>query len=266
MSQGDGAASREFFQDLVANEFAFRRETFSRLFNTRLDPRRDYDREFGHPKPSELTAAYYQLLHDYDPIGCRVDQVLPRECWQVQPEVYEDEDADVTTPFEARYKEVCRSLAGGRSWHKDDYGSRLAEALRRADEQSGIGHYGGLLLGLDDTPTLDSYRLPAERRQGRELLYVRSFPESLLTILKWDQDVKSPRYMQPLSYGVTLASPVSGERTQFPAQQDSGTFTLEVHWSRVVHLADNLESSEWIASSTPRRSTAQARKPSGKTA
>jgi hypothetical protein len=309
----------EAFQDLVYNVLSARREFIQQL----LDPRRDYDEECGYPK-GYVQPQVYQDLFDREPIPNRVVSCLPKESWQVQPRVYEDEDTETVTEFEKAWDGVGRMLRGPYSHYKEEEGSPIWDYTLRGDILSGIGHYGIMLLGIDDGKPLDqpvdgvdeavkkmvadpetedgeeqevqgysqvgygnyaisgysapyggsiedesdepTYRkadasrangktrkaslklkrkLPpgmkadASKAKRRRLLYVRVFPESLAVISVYDSDRSSPRYMQPVRYTVTLNDPSDAQ-----AGIGMSTATVEVHWTRVIHLADNLLSSE----------------------
>ncbi len=134
-------------EELVGNVLTSRKEFFSQF----LDPRRNIDDECGYPQSSgTINPSIYQELFDREAIAARVVEVLPRETWQVQPLVYEDESSDISTPFEEAWDNLAQQLRGEQSYFKDDEGHPVWEYLRRADELSGIGHFGIILLGLDD--------------------------------------------------------------------------------------------------------------------
>lgn len=71
------------------------------------------------------------------------------------------------------------------------------------------------------------------------LLFLRVFDESLVQVVQYEADLRNPRFGQPVMYLITLNDP----RTPH-----SGIglpmATLRVHWSRIIHIADNLRSSE----------------------
>lgn len=69
--------------------------------------------------------------------------------------------------------------------------------------------------------------------------YMRVFPESLAPISKWESNPNSPRFGQPVAYNVTLTDPKDIHAGQGVVMQ-----TVEVHWTRIIHIADNLQSSE----------------------
>jgi len=222
----------DHFQDLIDNVLSLRRDWFRAL----ADPRRDVNDECGWPVQPE--PALYQELFDRDPIANRVVSCLPRECWQVQPLVFESEAADEATEFENAWDGLAQALRG-RSWFQDEAASPVWEYLLRADILSGIGQYGVILLGLDDLKKGEDLRKPAT--EARNLRFIRVFPETLAQITKFNQDPSSPRNGQPEEYLVTFNS---------YTEQSGGnavglsSASMPVHWSRVIHVADNPRSSE----------------------
>jgi len=228
----DNHSTRHEFSEMVGNVLMSR----SDLFKAFLDPRRDIDDDCGYPKTNEITGDKYRMLYDREAVAARVVEVMPRESWQVQPTVFETEEAEHVTPFEAAWKELHGALRGD-SWYQDEEGSPIWEHLRRADELSGIGKYGVLLMGLDDG---DEMSKPVERREGTRLLFLRSFDEALVSIAHYEPDITSPRFGQPLLYRITFNDP----RDSSQGGVGLPLATIAVHWSRVVHIADNLGSSE----------------------
>lgn len=138
---------REMLEDLLYNVMSNRRDFLNQL----MDPRRNLERECGWPSlTSNINAHFYRQLYDFDPLAARVVQLMPRECFQVQPSVYETDDLDDKTPFEEAVDALNESLSEGPSWFREEKGSRLWEYIRRADELSGIGSFGIILIGIDD--------------------------------------------------------------------------------------------------------------------
>lgn len=381
-----------------------------------MDPRRDYNKECGYPETWEITSEKWQDYFERHPVANRVVELMPSECWQLTPDIVEDEDANITTPFEKAFAEISLSLRGSNSYFRpdEDQAHPVWEMCRRVDIQAGIGQFGVLLLGVDDglslnqpvegwqepnvgkitwneqgvravqehvianssklsirnidkyvslgpdgqliwnlkavtleeeeedeegnkvktkrvgyepvgkkdsafkedvqststeqgngkakretmpgmdvdkvneggdpisdraftndkDPQQSDYRDPMdihgqndikgpveddreplvtedndpmaqpqgedlEEGQTRQLLYLRVFPESLVSIVQYEQNIRSPRFGQPVMYRITLNDPL---------QQQTGVglplSTVEVHYSRVIHVADNLASSE----------------------
>jgi len=187
----------------------------------------------------------YKLLYNRESIATRVVQILPHESWKTTPEVIEDEDVENTTKFEEAWSQLNKDLRGT-SWLRDEESSPIWEHLRRADVLSGIGHFGVLLLGIDDGQEL---RQPVEgiksdgssdgTKRNRKLLFLRAFDEELVDITQYEKDPLNRRFGLPVMYSITLND---------PNEQHSGIgiplATVNVHWTRVIHLADNLDSSE----------------------
>jgi hypothetical protein len=233
------ASALRRFERVVHNSL-FAREAFLRRL---MDPRRDIDDECGHPK--SVTVEDYQDLYDRDAVSTRAVEVFPRESWQVQPKVYEVEQESITTPFEEAFHALGEQLRGESSWYNEEGGSPIWEYLQRIDILSGIGQYGVLLLGLDDGAEL-SEPVPMRTRDSqdvslRKLLYVRCFPEMLANIVEFENDRSNPRYGQPKMYQITFNDPREGVVT---GGLGYNTSTMDVHWTRCIHVADNLGSSE----------------------
>jgi len=153
----DPATASRYF-DMVANITSVRSNLFQKLF----DPRRNIDDECGYPQTEQtawgataIDPDFYRNLYDREAIATRVVEVMPRECWQMTPMVYEDEDPDNVTAFEEAWDVLGQQLRGEQCWYQDEEGSPVWEVLRRADILSGIGHFGIILLGLDDGLPLD---------------------------------------------------------------------------------------------------------------
>ena len=205
----------------------------------------DVDKECGYPLTQEITPQDYRLMYERHPLAARMVDVFPKECWTVTPSVYETEDPEHITPFEEAWLGMAKKLQG-ENWFKDEQGSPIWETLRRIDILSGIGHYGVLLFGIDDGMDLS---LPAKYRTGgdgvapRNLLYLRAFDESLALVTQWETDRTNPRYGKPTRYQITLSDPSSSSSASGIGEP---TATVDVHWTRILHVADNCGSSELI--------------------
>lgn len=227
---------------LVANAIMSRLKAFQR---GRGDERRDLYEECHWRREWDARGLYWTYRRN--PVAGRVVEVLPKECWQVIPWVGETEDMEVTTPFEKSFSELSNQLNGGLSFYRGPENANFWEYMRRLDVMSGVGRYGVLLLGIDDGRDLSK---PADLRQrsspDRKLLYMRVYPESMAQITAYETSKFSPRYGHPLSYNVACYDSEFNNTEGAAPPSD----TVNVHWSRVIHLADNIESSEVLG--TPR--------------
>lgn len=110
--------------------------------------------------------------------------------------------------------------------------------LRRADILSGIGNFGILLMGVGDNKPLSE---PVEIGENikHKLQYVRPFPQAQIEIAASEMDKRNPRYGHPTMYRIQFQP--------WDIELDGGFTDMsmqEVHWTRVVHIADNREISE----------------------
>jgi hypothetical protein len=200
-----------------------------------LDGPRDIDAECGYP--TWLTPDHYRAMYDREGIAKRVVVCEPEESWKVQPEVYEDEDPATDTEFETTWK---RFVGKHNIWN----------LLLRADCLSGIGQFGVILLGLNDGKELwepvEGVKEDGTWEEGLEhkVLYLRPFSEEVLFVKTRQRDASSPRFSQPLLYTIIFRD--------YPnwGVQAGEIISKDIHWSRVIHLADNRKMSEVFG--TPR--------------
>lgn len=214
----------------------------------RIDQRgRDINEECGYPDGDQPAPFYWEL---YESVGIanRVVNVFPEECWSVYPELTETDDVEYT-PFEEE-------------WNKLNKDSMIWSFLNRGDELSGIGNFGCMFLGFADgndpltpVPGVGDDGNPSKDNDGNpvkvenQLLFMRTFDASNVTVSKYEGDLRNPRYGQPVEYQINVLNPALGmtqtdSHGNFIAQQTTTKTTLNVHWSRVIHLADNRKSSE----------------------
>jgi hypothetical protein len=184
-------------------------------------------------------------MYDRESIATRVVEVLPKECWKTLPKIVEDENSEVSTEFEKAWDEVGKSLQE-ESWFEDKEANPIWEYLLRADILAGIGHYGVMLLGVNDGKELSE---PLEPKEGMELLYLRPLDQSLADVTVWETDRNDKRFGRPTVYSLTLNTP---SESNIAAVADGGgstvlsTETQNVHWTRVVHFADNVGTSDVV--------------------
>jgi hypothetical protein len=213
--------------ELAANASVFRREVLAGMLDRYAG--RDIDKECGYPNP--VTSDYCKQLYDREGIATRVVTVFPEETWKHDPEVIETED-DTDTEFEKAWKNLSKRF-------------NVFNVLQRADSLSGIGQFGIILLGIDDgldlskpiDGVLDSGELQPGTKQ-RKLLYMRTFDQTCVQIASFENDTTNPRFGKPKAYNINFQTLTMREGPQPPVSQ-----TL-VHWTRVIHIADNREDSE----------------------
>ena len=282
--------------ELINNLTSLRVDLFRKLF----DPRRNIYDECGYPH-GYIQPELFKELYERDAVGARVVEIMPKECWQCQPTVYEDADTETKTPFEEAWYDFGKSLLGEQSWFADEEASPVWEYLLRVDILSGIGQYGILFIALDDGKDLDQ---PAEvikeensverlspgfeakkqqaKKEGKEfdskldsrtkkptanvdgtpinysltynkeaeprkVMYIRAFPETQARVATVEANRTSPRYGLPVLYSITFNDQSNAPTGAIGAGlvSDGGsvtgytTHTVNVHWTRIIHIVDN---------------------------
>lgn len=235
------------------------------LLRMLVDGPKDIDAECGYP--TWLTPEHYRRMYDREGIAKRVVDCMPEETWALDPEIFEDEDESTETPFEKAFDSLCKRM-------------NAISFLQRIDILSGVGQYGLLLIGIDDGKELSEPVANVETELAslndtdsgsseedtddeadddgtdstveddtedgsseeftptRKVLYFRVFDESAVFVKLRETDAKNPRYGQPISYNIQFRD--------YPnwGTQAGETISKEVHWTRVIHVADNRKMSE----------------------
>lgn len=217
-------------QDIIRNDVILR-STFLKRW---LDPRRDMDTECGYPQ--EIRIEDYKKAFERGDLASRVVMLYPEETWCSSPEVLENDDEDLTE-FEQEFIQLDATM-------------NIFSYLERVDILSGIGQFGVLLLGISDGKNLDQpvaglndkgeLDADAAPSEDMELLYLRAFDQQAVKVKKVETRQSSPRYGLPVLYEITfvnLADGIIDGTTEELSKQ-------EVHWHRLLHVADNRVSSE----------------------
>jgi len=210
--------------------YAIRSALYGMIASRLLDSgSRDIDTEAGY-LPIISVAAYGQM-YDREGLGQRVVHLWSDECWLATP-TFRETERDKETTWETNWK----------AW---DRKTRFVRSLYTLDQISGVGHFGAMFLGLSDKLSPDQPVKGWERGEpespGRELqlLFTRCFDERSVTIDKFDTDPMSPRFGMPSYYRFNLntTNPLAD------AVEPNKPNHVTVHWSRVIHYADNCRSS-----------------------
>lgn len=191
---------------------------------SRLGQQYDGDRDIYQALGYPLTLTYSDYAAKYDRQDA-AKAIIDRPVngtWQGGVSVVETTDAEETS-FEKDWKELDNKL-------------KFSSKFRRLDKLTGIGHYGVMLLGLDDVGNKDDLKKPVLGK--RKLLYVKPLGEGSAQVKTWENNTKDERYGLPKFYSLTIV------------KDSNNSTTIEVHWSRVVHVTDDLLESE--SEGTPR--------------
>lgn len=145
--------------------------------------------------------------------------------WKAQPTITDDPDTEEeSTPFD----EAMQVLF-------DHYG--LLRYWERVDRLAGLGEYALLYLGLSDADDAD---LDEEVADGSftplntvddpfdsGLAFMKPYSQRRVSDIDEEKDVRQPRFGLPVEYTIEF-------------DQEDSAFTNEVHYSRVVHVAEDL--------------------------
>lgn len=182
---------------------------------------RDIDLECNYPL--DMSSADYKKMFERNGVANRVVRLLPEESWSSVPEVYETEE-----PTETAFEKALNDLIKQKN---------IFYCLKRGDILSGIGRFGVILLGLDDGKQLNEPVKGIDAKTGEKtgtdsykLLYLKMFDESAVDIARVELDVTSPRYGFPVEYTIRFVD---------YATSSANIQSQTVHWTRIIHLADN---------------------------
>lgn len=126
------------------------------------------------------------------------------------------------------------------------------DIFRRADLTTGYSRFGIIIIGLDDgqkleTPARASFspnEFGTNRRPGKpnKVTYMQPYSELGVSISDFEQDTASPRFGKPLLYQISIneteAGTMAGRTIGVPR------FSHKVHWTRVIHICDNIVEDE----------------------
>jgi hypothetical protein len=313
-SNNELSALCNYARETITNYLSLRQSSIQRT----SQEIRDIDKECKYI--INPTIEQYYSFYENNPIAARIVELFSKECWQVSPSVYETENEEEITGFEQSIHNIANQLRG-QSWYEGDEDNNILwEICQKADEVSGISHYGIILLGFDDvfhpshlakpvrgmelpfqesnylnpepyydgdvsslpgnpdgSITAPNYYNPtpipnpnpnsSDGNDGivpnpqqsksvnpsstipnpagtvvNKLLFMRPFPEVMARVASTEQNKLSPRYGFPKTYLVTFNDNREGSLSLV---DEVGT-TCTVHWTRVIHIADNTVSSPFL--------------------
>lgn len=189
--------------DLIA------RSQYAAMAGITFGTKRDLYTTLGYPRL--LTPKDYRERYERGDLAARVVEAYPHATWRGGAELVEDEDPDTVTAFEEAFDELEERL-------------QVWSVLGRADVLCGLGPYSVVLIGA---PGALESELP--RFSGPDgVLYLAPYGPEEVSVDLWEENVEDPRYGLPLFYKIR-------RRTALVSSVDR-----RVHWTRVVHVADNL--------------------------
>lgn len=196
--------------------------------NSTLNGNKDINFSCGYP--NFISTQNYDELYTREGVAKKVVTFEPSESWRVDPSVVED-DKPEDTVFEKDWKALEKQF-------------KIYQYLHRVDRLSRIGKFGVLLIGIGDSLDLALPSTNINEDTGKvkdsptkhDLLFLRPFREKFVDIKTTEHDHTSPRFGLPKMYSLRF------EQTSQSGSTMSAT--KNVHWTRIVHIADNRDESE----------------------
>jgi hypothetical protein len=205
----------------VLTAIASRAQLFSRL-GQQYGGARDIYQALGYPL--EIKYEDYAARYSRQDMASAVINRPVNATWRGGVGIIEPDTKKEVTSLEKDWKSLNKSL-------------KLDSVFRSLDKVTSVGKYGVLMLGLDDVSNQEGFKQPVNTTGDRKLLYVRPFGEGAAEIKEWESDTTSERFGLPLIYQLTL---------QTSSNRSSGVTdgTVDVHYSRLIHVAFNTLQSE----------------------
>lgn len=192
---------------------------------TQFGGSRDYYAILGYPLNPEIED--YLAKFDRDALGGTIIEFPPAETWRDTPTVKDGKD-----------KEAKEDTAFCEAWSDFAEKQRVYHYCHRADVLAGIGRFAVLLIGVAGSRDL---KTEVKRLNSLEqVIYLRPYGEQSVKIKEFDTDPASARFGLPHIYTIAT-NDFTGAR---PYDGEMSTRTVEVHWSRVVHVAEGLLENE----------------------
>jgi uncharacterized protein len=190
------------------------RRSFANQAGVTFEGERDLYCTLGY-KP-ELSTHDYWSRYRRNAVAARVVEAYPKSTWRGTGTVIETTDPSIETEFEQAWDELDTRLS-------------IWPTFMKADILAGLGRFSVILLGAPGT--LSS---PLTRVNTQELAVLSCFSEKDVHIKTWEGSLASPRYGLPTAYTFARLDPSA----LGPTIRTTGD--TEVHWSRVIHVADGL--------------------------
>lgn len=203
-------------QQIVTMSSVMGRALLSRALGggTQFNGVRDMYEVLGYPR--EILFSSYLEKYLRQDIAGKVIDLPAQDTWRKPPKIKDgDEDSSmegVRSPF---LQGIQYLVEKRRMWHY----------LQRVDRLAGVGRYGVLLIGTTGAAKLSDELLANSLRTPQDVLYLSVFSEGSAMITSLNRDTNNERFGLPAQYTITFGEGLGAE---------------PVHWSRVLHVAEDL--------------------------
>jgi hypothetical protein len=207
-----------FFMNAITH--TIRRLTSSRGQGVSPDGKRDYNELFGYGE--HLAYRNYFAMYRRGGIAKNIVDAPAKACWRDRPTIRDGDTAILVEEMQA-----LENLG-------------MLRKLERADIMNRVGSFAVLMVMVPDGMELDQ---PVGSASNLDQVSFMPFNEDGVTISEWDVDVVSRRYGMPKMYELRTTD------MQGNSRQRISTIPVKVHWSRVVHMAEDSLDSDFEGSS-----------------
>jgi hypothetical protein len=170
---------------------------------------RDIYKEAGYPK--DISPEMFDVQYRRNGMARRVVNAFPEACWKNDPII------------------ICKDLKFMEAYNKFVKESNLYHYLFRVDKLLGIGRYGVLYLGFNDTVNVNN-----KVKKGAKLKYMKPLRETNSRIKSLESNLKNENYGRPKDYTVRISG----------TDEMSTVMSKTVDSSRIIHLVEDIEESD----------------------
>jgi hypothetical protein len=174
---------------------------------------RDLYKALGYKR--ELTPEDYRTRYDRGEVAGRVVDAKPRATWSDGFEIVDDQQPDVETALEKAWKKMATDLD-------------VVARFQRVDILAGLGQFACLLIGAPGDLDQELGTVTAD-----QVVFLQPFSQVDVTVKSTVSETDDPRFGLPLMYEFQRV----GAKSTGAGRSSRSAL---VHWTRVIHVADNL--------------------------
>jgi uncharacterized protein len=181
------------------------------------------DRDVFEVAGYETNLTYDDFHRLYERMGLAKKLIdMPAETtWRAPPEVVEPDMPEDGTEFSREWQGLAKRL-------------RIWSRMERLDKLARKGRYAVMLIGTPDGDD-QNLRTPMPNLSGPDdVLYLEVYSEKYARIHQLVSDPTDPRHRLPEIYNIDLGGDIRQGSVQ------AQTNTVQVHWTRVAHVAEDL--------------------------
>ena len=202
------------------NSIAQARQSIAARAGQMYDYKRDTWSILGYKR--DLDFRDYLAMYERQDVAGRIVDMPAQETWRNPPKLVARTDVNSGSFFED-WEELVNRLSIW-SW------------CEHIDRLSGIGTFGVLFIGVDDGKDLKT-PVTREDLKPEEILYLSAYHEGRVEILEIDLDPQSVRCGLPIRYKIRLVD-FQDPKGNKKLSKGTGLLEEEVHWTRVIHVAE----------------------------